>query len=106
MAIHVTDEPAAGRYEIHVDGELAGYADRSVESGTMVLPHTVVDPRFRGRGLAGRVVRHALDDARARGLSVAPECWYVAEYIAAHPDDVELVPEDERPRYGIGGDAG
>lgn len=91
MSIEVTDQAEAGRYEVRVDGELAGFADRTVRDGTMVLPHTVVDPSFRGQGLAAQLVRRALDDARAQGLSVVPSCWYVAQYIDAHPDDQDLL---------------
>lgn len=90
-SIEVVDRPGAGRYEVHVDGAVAGYADRTVRDGVMVLPHTVVDPRFRGRGLAARLVRRALDDARAQGLRVSPLCWYVAEYVQAHPEDQDLL---------------
>lgn len=101
MSIEVTDHAAAGRYEVRVDGELAGFADRTVRDGVMVLPHTVVDPSFRGRGLAAELVRRALDDARQQGLDVIPSCWYVAQYIGDHPADVDLVPEAQRARYGL-----
>ena len=101
MSIEVTDHDEAGRYEVRVDGELAGFADRTVRDGVMVLPHTVVDRAFRGRGLAAELVRRALDDARAQGLSVVPSCWYVAQYIADHPADQDLVPADQRARFGL-----
>lgn len=101
MSIEVTDQDGAGRYEVRVDGELAGFADRTVRDGVMVLPHTVVDPAFRGRGLAAELVRRALDDARQQGLRVIPSCWYVAQYIGDHPDDIDLVPDDQRARYGL-----
>jgi predicted GNAT family acetyltransferase len=101
MSIEVTDHDDAGRYEVRVDGRLAGFADRTVRDGVMVLPHTVVDRSFRGRGLAGELVRRALDDARQRGLGVIPSCWYVAQYIGDHPADLDLVPEGQRPRYGL-----
>ena len=101
MSIEVTDHAEAGRYEVRVDGELAGYADRAVRDGVMVLPHTVVDPSFRGQGLAAELVRRALDDARQQGLDVIPSCWYVAQYIGDHPDQADLVPEDQRTRFGL-----
>lgn len=101
MTTTITDQDAAGRYEAHVDGVLAGFADRSRGDGTMVLPHTVVEPRFQGQGIAADLVRRALDDARADGLSVAPVCSYVADYLRRHPDDLDLVPEADRSRYGL-----
>lgn len=99
--VEVVERPEAGRYEVLVDGQVAGYADREVRDGLMVLPHTVVSPAVRGQGLAAALVRRALDDARAQGLSVAPACSYVSRYIAEHPDDLDLVPEPDRPRYGL-----
>jgi predicted GNAT family acetyltransferase len=101
VQIDVRDVPEAGRYEVLVDGEVAGYADREVRDGRMVLPHTVVMPALRGRGLAAHLIRRALDDARAGGLSVAPVCSYVSGFIAENPDDIDLVPEADRPRYGL-----
>jgi predicted GNAT family acetyltransferase len=101
MSIDVTEHERAGRYEVRVDGRLAGFADRTVRNGLMVLPHTVVDRAYRGRGLAAELVRRALADARDRGLGVIPSCWYVAQYIGAHPAEVDLVPENQRARYGI-----
>lgn len=101
MSSEVTDNEAAGRYEIAVDGAVAGYADRHMGDGVMALPHTVVDPSYRGRGLAGQLIEHALADARSRGLTVAPSCSYVSAYIRDHPDQLDLVPERERPRYGL-----
>lgn len=99
--IEVADRPERGRYELSVDGEVVGTCDRTVRDGVMVLPHTVVDGRFRGRGLAARLVEHALGDARSQGLTVAPRCWYVAEHIGRHPEHLDLVPESERARYGL-----
>jgi predicted GNAT family acetyltransferase len=101
VEIEVRDDSEAGRYEVLVDGRVAGYADRQVRDGRMVLPHTVVSPALRGQGLAAHMIRRALDDARAQGLAVAPACSYVSAYIAEHPDDLDLVPEPDRPRYGL-----
>jgi predicted GNAT family acetyltransferase len=33
----------------------------------------------------------ALDDARERGLKVAPRCWFVAAYIEKNPEYADLV---------------
>jgi len=101
VSTDVSDNPTADRYEVHVDGALAGFADRHQRGEVLTLPHTVVDPQFQGRGLAALLVRRALDDARRLGLTVAPTCSYVASYISEHPDDLDLVPEAERPRYGL-----
>ncbi len=102
MAIEVVDNAELLRYEISVDGVRCGIADYRREGSAMVLPHTLVDPILRGRGLAAVLIQHALEDARARGLTVVPDCWYVAEFIAAHAEYADLVADAS---VGSSGDA-
>lgn len=82
---------AAQQYELKVDGELAGIASYSALIGVRVLPHTEVDPKFRGRGLSKPLIKFALDDIRERGLGVVPMCSAVAAYIDANPEYRDLV---------------
>lgn len=86
----VVDNEAMSRYEIVIDGTVASFAEYSVAGTTIVFPHTVTDPAFRGRGLAAVVVKRALDDARTANRTVDPQCWYVAEFIAQHPEYANL----------------
>ena len=98
----VTDAAARHRYEITIDGEVAGYAQyRDPRPGVRTFTHTVVHDRFRGRGVAGELVGAALDDARSRGLAIEPFCPYVRAFVAKHPEYADLVPEDERERFGV-----
>ncbi len=46
--------------------------------------------RLEGRGLAGALVRVALDHARSNGLKVDPECPYAAAYMQRHPEAMTL----------------
>ena len=91
--VTVRDEPARSRYELLVDGELAGFATYRREDGVMTIPHAEVEPRFEGRGLGGRLARYALDDARRRGWRVVPACPFVAAYVDRHPEYGDLVVE-------------
>lgn len=79
------------RFEVLVDGEVAGVIDYRRDGDTWVLPHTEVKPAYEGQGLAGELVRAALDQARAEGLTVDPQCPYVARWIQRHPDYQDLV---------------
>lgn len=76
----VTDRPAAdgrgGRYELVVDGVTA-YADYRLEGRRIIFTHTLVPPAIGGRGVGGRLVNAALDDAEARGLEIVPACSFV-----------------------------
>ncbi|GGS93022.1 hypothetical protein GCM10010156_59100 [Planobispora rosea] len=97
----VVDNPEAGRFEILVDGRVAGFAEYR-RSGTKVsLTHTEIDPAFEGRGLGSILARGALDASRAEGLSVLPFCSFIRGYIERHPDYLDLVPSDQRARFSL-----
>jgi predicted GNAT family acetyltransferase len=93
----VRDNPAAQRFELDVDGALAVALYR-IEGDTMMFTHTEVPPRLRGRGIASKLVRGALDAARARGMRVMPLCSFVAEYIRRHTEVQDLVDPAGRRR--------
>jgi hypothetical protein len=50
-----------------------------------------VEPRFRGKGVAGQIVEAACRYARAGGLRVIPTCPYVAWWFRQHPDYHDLL---------------
>lgn len=81
-SIDVTRNEARGRYEIFVDGTVAGFTlIRTDEAGRTVLPHTEIDPAFSGRGLGGTLVGEALADLAERGETVVPVCPFVVKYL-------------------------
>src|SRR5690348_7198746 len=95
----VSDNPDQQRYEISVDGELAGFVQYRAKPGLIALIHTEVDDRFEGQGLGGQLIAHALDDARARDLAVLPFCPFANAYIKRHPEYLDLVPADRREAF-------
>jgi uncharacterized protein len=90
MEITVADNPQAARYELTVDGERAGFVTYRQSPGVMALLHAEVDPSRERRGLGSRLVRGALDDARARGLAVRPVCPFVQWFIETHAEYHDL----------------
>lgn len=91
MANEVRNNSEAARYEIFVDGQLAGIADYSVRDDVVVLPHTEIDGSHRGKGLGAELVRFALDDVRASGRTIVPACWYVAQFVDENPGYRDLI---------------
>lgn len=88
----VTRDDARGRWELSAeDGRVVGHADFHVVGSTVVMPHTVIDPRMRGHGLGAVLVRQALDDVRNDGRRVDPQCWYVREFIEKHQQYQDLL---------------
>ena len=43
--------------------------------------HTFVPPECRGKGLAEKLVRHALSWAKSRGLQIHASCSYVQRFL-------------------------
>ena len=85
------DRPDQHRFELRSGDELVGFIDYRLHGEVITLVHTEVFAAFSGQGHAAVLARGALDDARARGLTVVPSCPYVASYIAKHPEYADLV---------------
>ena len=101
MELQVADNPEQARYEIRADGELAGFVQYHLRDGVIAFLHTETDPRFRGHGVAGRLIQSSLEAAQERHLGVLPYCPYVRRWITEHPEYARLVPEDRRPEFGL-----
>ena len=82
---------AAGRYELSLEHELVAVAHVVDQGGLIVVPHTEVAPTRRGQGIGAVLVGGVLDDLRARGQQVVPQCWYVRQFIEEHPDYSEVI---------------
>jgi uncharacterized protein len=89
--VEVVDNPAKRRYEVMVDGEVAGASYYRDVDDVRVLTHTEVADEFEGQGVGSRLIAGALDDIRARGLRVTPLCPFAAAYIERHTEYGDLV---------------
>ena len=101
MDVEITDQRGESRFEARIDGELAGFATYTREGGVLTVLHTEVGDEYEGMGIAGDLAQWALDGARGQNLAVVPECPFVAGYIQKHPEYADLVPEDQRGRFGL-----
>jgi predicted GNAT family acetyltransferase len=90
METPVTHNAIAQRYEMTVEGRLS-VCEYEIRDGQMIFTHTLVPPELRGRGIAEKLVRTALSDARASGHKVVPACSYVAVFIQRNKEFTDLV---------------
>lgn len=90
MSTQINHDPALGRFSTQLDGHEAELVYRR-QDGRLLIDHTGVPEAIGGRGVAGTLVKAALDYARAEGLRVVPRCSYSAEYIQRHPEYADLV---------------
>ena len=104
-AIDIRDNADRGRYELTVDGELAGISDYRDRGGRRIFVHTEVDPAFSGRGLGNRLAAGVLDDAASRSIRVVPRCPFIRAYIERHPEYRRLI-GPQPPEGGPGAESG
>ena len=91
MDTEIRDNPDERRYELYVDGALAGFAAYRVRDGLTVITHSEVDNAYRGKGLGSVLAGQTLDQLRAQGARVIPSCPFFAKYVAEHPEYNDLI---------------
>lgn len=96
--VDVRYDPEAERFEALHQGRPTGarlHAPRD-EDGIWDLRSTQVPSELEGRGIAGALVRSALERvAETEGDRVRPSCSYVGAWIRRHPEWMERV----HPRF-------
>lgn len=85
------DVPTRSRYEVTVDGELAGFAEYRPIEGARVFTHTEVLDAYEGKGVGSALARGALDDVRFRGDRLVALCPFIAAFIERHAEYTDLV---------------
>ncbi len=98
----VEDRPELGRYQLRVDGEVAGYLSDEIQGAHVALMHTQIEGQFAGQGLGALLLEQALDDIRVKGQTILPFRPFVRSFLARHPTYDELVPPDRRAAFEIG----
>jgi predicted GNAT family acetyltransferase len=90
MPLDIAHDPLSHRFVVQVEGHEAELLYRQ-DDLRLTIDHTGVPEAIGGRGIAGELVKAALDYARTRGLRVVPACSYSAAYIRHHPEYADLV---------------
>ena len=92
----ITDNAESHRYELPVDGQIA-VVTYNLSPPNLMITETLVPQALEGRGIASRLARHVIADARARGLLILPVCPFFAAFFQKHPDQADVV----HPRYRL-----
>jgi predicted GNAT family acetyltransferase len=80
------------RFELVIDGELAGFAAYTLTDDEITFTHTEILGSEREHGLGGRLVRDALDRVRDHtDYRVVAECPFVAHWLSEHPEYQDLL---------------
>lgn len=95
----IINNTEAQRFEAQL-GDGRAVAEYHLKNNIIIFTHTEVPKVMEGKGVAGKLIKTALDAARAENYEVVPLCPFVAAYIKRHHEYQDLVMP--RFRYMVG----
>ena len=96
----IRDNAELNRYELPVDGEVA-VVTYNLSPPNLMITETLVPERLEGQGIASRLAKHVLADARARDLLILPVCPFFSAHLQKHPEYADVVHPTYRGLLGI-----
>ncbi len=85
MGLDIRHDEQGCRYTAAEGGQEVGLLTyQPVSDGVIDFTHTYVPPEQRGRGIADKLVEHALDETLERGLRFQASCWFVDAFARRH----------------------
>lgn len=86
MDMDIHHDEQAKRFTVTSNGQEVGLLTyRVLGDGLVDFTHTYVPPEHRGRGIAEKLVEHALEETLQRGWRFHASCWYVDAYARRYP---------------------
>ena len=96
----IRDNTGAHRYELPVGADLA-VVTYNLSGQNLMITETLVPEALEGQGIASRLARHVLDDARDRGLLILPVCPFFSAWLQKHPEHADVVHPTYRQILGL-----
>lgn len=96
----IQDNPDRHQYELPVEGEIA-VVTYNLSAPNLMITETLVPQRLEGRGIASRLAKHVIEDARKRELLILPVCPFFAAYFQKHPELADAVHPTYRTILGL-----
>ncbi len=90
MDIEIKQDLELNRFVTVVDG-YESVVEYALKENILDLYRTFTPTELRGKGIAGKLVKFALEHARSNNLKIIPTCSYVKAYINKHDDYKELL---------------
>ncbi|WP_417232570.1 GNAT family N-acetyltransferase [Brevundimonas sp.] len=98
----IRDNADAHRYELPIDDQMA-IVVYNLSPPNLMITETLVPRALEGRGIASRMARHVVADARARQLLILPVCPFFAAFFQKHPENVDVLHPQYRTSLGLTG---
>ncbi|PZU00679.1 GNAT family N-acetyltransferase [Brevundimonas sp.] len=96
----IRDNAELKRYELPVDGDVA-VVTYNLSPPNLMITETLTPERLEGRGIASRLAKHVLADAKARDLLILPVCPFFSAYLQKHPEHADVVHPTYRGILGL-----
>ena len=96
----IHDNPESHRYELPVGGEVA-VVIYNLSGQNLMVTETLVPVALEGQGIASRLAKHVIADARARNLLILPVCPFFSAYLQKHPEHADVVHPTYRGILGL-----
>lgn len=74
--------PEKQKFSLLQDSGEAGYLTYRIENGSWDIDHTVINPAYRGKGLARVLVEAAAAEAAKQNVALTASCDYAAAVLA------------------------
>jgi len=68
------------------DGKILAEITFKTKDGIATIDHTFVDESLRGQGVAGQLMRAAVEKIQSDGNKIAATCSYAASWLSKHPE--------------------
>jgi predicted GNAT family acetyltransferase len=86
----VRNNTALGRFEQDLEDGVA-FATYRLSPHAVTILHTEVPAATRESGVGSQFVRRVLEEIRAQGLKVVPQCSFVQAFITKNPEFNDLL---------------
>lgn len=93
--LRLEHDPDRGRYGLWHREIFIGILGYSIDprTGVVTLQHTIIDEAHGRRGYARALVTLVLEELRAQGRTIIPECTYVQDYLDRYPEYQDMLAE-------------
>ena len=96
----IRDNKDLNRYELSVSNDVA-VVTYNLSEPNLMITETLVPVALEGQGIASRLTKYVLEDAKNRGLLILPVCPFFSSYLQKHPEHAEAVHPTYRGILGI-----